>query len=121
MGVVLRILSPRTLFLMKLAFKLQIEQQHFWFQVLRNKYSWKERRLDETKSAHMSYLWQHLLVIHVDLKHEMRWSIGYRSTTRFWSDHWLGDHGPLCHLADRPITAEEMKLPLSTFISQDGL
>lgn len=113
--------AQNSAFLMKLAYRLRTEPDQLWVKVLSCKYNWSataHARL--TKKARCSYMWRSLASLWADLDVGTKWSMGDGTTTRFWADHWLEDRGPLYLLADKPLTDEELNLPLQHFIGRAG-
>lgn len=113
--------AQNSAFLMKVAFKLHTEPDSLWVKVLRGKYNWTRKDQVKRNRTGASYLWRSIAAVTQELNVGLQWSMGDGSETRFWKDHWLQDRGPLHLLSDRPVNAEALELPISHFVSRNGV
>lgn len=113
--------AQNTAFLMKVAFKMRTEPHLLWVKVLASKYKWTNRPPTEYKrNAHHSHTWRSISMLWQDLELGLKWHTGEGTTIRFWTDHWLGDRGPLHLLADKSLSEVEAALPISHYLTDLG-
>ncbi|XP_028804491.1 uncharacterized protein LOC114759480 [Neltuma alba] len=107
-------------FLMKLAYTFISQQDLLWVKVMKAKYNWATGLHHKIKTRNVSHLWRCLNATWGDLSLGVKWSLGNGKLIRFWSDHWVGDLGPLKLLAFSPISAEDLDKAIVDYIDNSG-
>ena len=100
----------------KLIFRMHSNPQALWAKVLIGKYN-VNLQGDCPKRAQASYLWQCLTKCWRDTDLHIKWAPTMH--TKFWTDNWVGDLGPLQNLSFAPLSEDELAKPLSAFITGD--
>lgn len=115
-----RMETQNNAFLMKLGYTMRSRSDLLWVQVLQQKYGWDKHKGPHKRNQHCSFLWRHLKKIWLDVELGTRWDLGNGRSTRFWSDTWVPEVGPLWLLTMRDITQLEASIPVNEFVSASG-
>lgn len=67
-----------------------------------------------------SPFWKNLHRVWQDSSFHIKWNPGDGSSKKFWSDYWVGDQGPLCHLSFAPLSEQDLQKPISHFLTASG-
>lgn len=103
--------SQNDAFLLKLAHAINARPDLLWVQVIRAKYGWHNTPELRSKRRQALHLWRCLDPLWEDIRANTRWEVGDGQSVRFWSDHWVGDLGPLKLLASAPLGQEALNAP----------
>lgn len=107
-------------FLSKLAYQLVARDDYLWVQVLRGKYGWSRDNMGAFKTIKASHTWRSIASIWEDTSMHISWHPGSGKDTKFWSDSWVDDTGPLKHLAFADISDSQLQATISEFLTADG-
>lgn len=107
-------------FLMKLALATRTQHDSLWVRVLRAKYGDLASPSVKRTPSTASIFWKSLSSVCEDLELGMMWKVGDGKSISFWSDHWVGDGGPLYHLAFAPIPVAAHRLNLAHYMNEVG-
>ena len=77
--------------LRKWLYKLSVETEGTWVQILRNKYLQSKTLAQVTVRPNDSPFWKGLMRTKVGFFHRTKFIIGNGNSTRFWEDIWLGE------------------------------
>ena len=77
--------------LSKWLFKLSVETEATWAQILRNKYPHSRTLAQVTVRPTDSPFWKGLLRVKSVFFNRTKFIVGNGTTTRFWEDTWLGE------------------------------
>ncbi|KAH1046922.1 hypothetical protein J1N35_037706 [Gossypium stocksii] len=128
-GLGLRSLQDHnTSFMMKLGFKLLIDESSLWVKVLRSKYRVQKGIPESLSRGRCSFLWRSLSRIWSLIRENLRWSVRNGHNIRCWKDSWVPNVGPLykklvcgsnldidCALKDMVTESEEWNLEFFRF------
>lgn len=74
-----------------------------------------------TPSCCQSYpLWCGIYKLWNQARCHIKWKPGDGSGTKFWTDYWLGDHGPLHLVSYAEISEQDRAKPVSDYLSESG-
>ncbi|WCJ40291.1 DNAse I-like superfamily protein [Euphorbia peplus] len=109
-------------FISKLGFNFIAQPDLFWVRILTAKYK-TEIIPDPTKAslANSSVLWKAMSRNKSNLHIGIKWSVGDGKKSRFWTDNWVGDLGPLYLLAFGPIPENLIHLRVTDMVDNTGM
>ncbi|WCJ31853.1 Polynucleotidyl transferase ribonuclease H-like superfamily protein [Euphorbia peplus] len=108
-------------FLMKLSFNFLQHRELLWVRVLAAKYKTASLLDISVKLVNQaSPLWRAMLKTRSDLSLGLKWTIGDGTTTKFWTDNWVGDLGPLILLSTGPISEGTLHLSVADMVDDIG-
>lgn len=115
-----RMEDQNSAFLMKLAYGFVSDPDKLWVRVLRAKYGCTPSSYTPGRSSQPSYLWRSLGAVWDSLELGMTWTVGNGEDVKFWTDHWIGELGPLKLLAFKPLSEEEESRSVSYYVTDVG-
>ncbi|KAL1548779.1 hypothetical protein AAHA92_16968 [Salvia divinorum] len=95
-------------FMIKLGFRLILEDKSLWARILREKYKVHSVCPTVIKRSSSSLVWHSLSKIWDHVYNSICWSIGDGVRTKFWCDSWILSLGPLvaCKINDLPVDVD---------------
>ncbi|KAL4313838.1 hypothetical protein AHAS_Ahas15G0025100 [Arachis hypogaea] len=108
-------------FLQKIIWRLVMEKESLWAQVMLSKYGrGQDLRQNILSKQSDSDLWRSLAKVWGFFKDNIEFSIGNRRRIRLWIDPWLKNEGSLIQKAIIPIEEENMEITLTEATDLNG-
>ena len=104
-------------FIAKLIFQLHSQQDAFWVRILTGKYGLGGGTRPMTS---ISPFWRNLQGLWQETSFHVKQNPGDGSNTLFWDDYWVGEQGPLKHLAFSPISESDMSKTVKDYLDCNG-
>ena len=78
------------------------------------------QRTPPPHSNQSSHFWRNICKLWDSARCQIKWYPGNGENIRFWSDFWVGDHGPFHLVSHAKISEYEKARPISDFFDEHG-
>lgn len=113
----LKLDSQNKSFMTKLAFQIHSQPDSLWVRILKGKYGAHDTL---TFPRNSSAFWRQLGQLWHEASLHIKWHPGDGTHLCFWKDFWVGELGPLKHLAYAPLDDQTLEQPISHYVDHDG-